>query len=87
MYNSIGKDDVLVSVEEFVMQKCFEIDWDADGDNDRFSSVVDGGGWQVRLSDIHTYIHTYIHTRTTSIHVTVRDGIVKGRLCDPFSPC
>ena len=44
---SIGKDDILVSVEEFVMQKCFEIDLDADGDNDRYSSIVDGGGWQV----------------------------------------
>lgn len=46
---SIGKDDALVSVEEFVMQKCFEIDLDSDGDNDRYSSIVDGGRWQVAL--------------------------------------
>ena len=45
----LGKDDVLVSVEDFVMQKCFEMDFDYEEGNELYLTAVDGGGWQVTL--------------------------------------
>ena len=45
----LGKDDVLVSVEDFVMQKCFEVDFDYEEGNEFYLTAVDGGGWQVTL--------------------------------------
>lgn len=42
-----GKNDELVTVEEFVMQKCLEVDTDREGENVKYLQLMDGGGWQV----------------------------------------